>query len=416
MSNFKPSLLKGMRARTGFSLIELVVVISIIALMSAAVYSNYSAIDNRGKLLSVASKTKEDLNLAQTYSLGGKANGAGSGPKNVFTKGWGVYFNRNSNKYVVFSDLNGNGLYDYPTKLLIHGNETVAAGTFTDSSMLANVVTVDHATQVASPGRPVGTSGYWVFNGISNNLQVPYNTAYDVAAEDFAIDFWFKASSTGSQKALFYKGNGAGTQTFAIYKDATDKMNVTVYDTGGVAYTMAQISGRATIDTNWHHFALGRVGNTMAMFIDGTAYGKVWVKNLTVRTQNASIYIGSDDSKANGWDGLIDEIRFSRGNGRWIQYFNTPGAAYGNDDENFKEIKLPPGIVFERLYADTTAVNELNVYFNPTTYYLWVNGAVATDSAKIKFNNAGAENTGSTIDSPKFLKVMPSGLVKWSAN
>ncbi len=393
--------------RAGFTLIELVVVMSVIALMSVAIYANYSAIDNRGKILGVAGKIKTDLNVAQDYSLTGHIN-----QKNR-PDGWGVYFNRNLNKYIVFSDLNRNGQYDYPIKLLIHGSETVSGGVFTDSSQLASTIAVTGATQVLAAGQPPDDIGYWSFDGASDSLRVPTNSAFDPGSDSWAIDFWFKASSTGSQKALAYKGNGSGTLTFGIYKDANDKINGVVYDDLGTAYTV-QSRGAISLDT-WYHVALVRDNslNVVILFIDGLGQTK---KRITrpVRSQSVSIYIGAEDNgSSNSWNGAIDEIRFSRGTGRWIERFTRPTSFYKNDDEAFREVKLPPGLVLERLYSDSVGVDELNIFFSPTNYMMYANGAVPTTYAEIKLNNAGAENTGSSADILKSIKVLPSGSTQW---
>jgi len=395
--------------KSGFTLIELVVVISIVALMSASIYANYSAIDNRGKILSIAAKIKSDLNIAQNFSLQGQTNGQ------YRPNGWGVYFNRNLNKYIVFSDLDKSQTFDYPTKVLIHGSESVSANQFTDSSLSANLVDVQGgAIQVMGAGRPTDNTGYWQFDGTNDDLKISNNATFDVGLEEFAVDMWVNASSTGSKKAIFYRGDGMGTQSFAIYKDASDSVVSTIYDSGGSAYT---ITSTQTLTANtWYHVAVSRERNILKLFIDGKVQGSTQILTA-VRSQSQPLYVGiEDDTSSSPWNGLIDEIRFSRGNGRWFERFDPPSISYNNNDETFKEVALPPGLVFERLYIDSVAYDELSVYFSPTGYIMYANGVEPTDSAKIKINNFGAEGTNSSADAPKILKILPSGLVAWSSN
>jgi prepilin-type N-terminal cleavage/methylation domain-containing protein len=403
--------IKTMAAR-GFSLIELVLVISIIAIMSAAVYSNYSAIDNRGKILSVTSKIKDDLSLAQNFSLSGKLN------KIYRPNGWGVNFNRNLNKYTVFSDLNNSKTYDYPIKILIHGNETVSSNTFNESSNSAFAVTVVNAVQTMSAGRPTSTTGYWDFDGTTDYLTLVDNGTFDTSTNNFNIDFWFNSSSSGSQRYLFCKGNGIGTKTFEIYKDASDKLMAVVYDTSGTAYTLNGSSRSAISAGQWYHVALVRSGTTLVLYLNGAVWAKAPLPSsaTAIRATSIPVFIGSDDTGAYSWKGSIDEIRYFIGNGWRVETFTPPTVAYDKDAEILKNYRLPPGLVFERLYAEATTTNELNIYFNPTAYTAWANAAAIVDSAKIKVNNAGAEASLSSSDAPKLLKVMPSGLVKWSTN
>jgi len=393
----------------GFTLIELVVVTAIIALMSAAVFANYSTIDNRGKILAVTSAIKEDLHLAQNYALSGRVN------NHDRANGWGIDFNRNLNKYTLFSDLNKDYIYSYPTVLLIHGTETVAAGSFNESSYLAGAVTVTGATQAAYAGKPADNAGFWSFDDAGDNLSVAATTTFDFAALDFAVDMWLMASSTGSDLYLLdHVYDDFGAYSFAIHKDASGKLTADVWDTNDTKFTM--VATAALSSHTWYHLAVTRDNNMLRLFVNGVASTSTPITTALRSNGARAIKIGADASGGSVWDGLIDEVRVTRGNSRWVESFTPPAAAYLSDDEKLKEVKMPPGLAFERLYKDGLAVNELNVYFNRSAYLMLSNGAATADSAKIKINNVGAEGTYSANDSPKFLKIMPSGLVQWSAD
>ncbi len=106
--------LKTNMKKKGFSMIELIVTISVITLVTGIFIANYKSNNRRTDLIMTAQKLVADVRLAQNYSLG-LARYGGSTSTNVPLGGWGIHFDLNSygdNKYVIFADDDGDGLYD----------------------------------------------------------------------------------------------------------------------------------------------------------------------------------------------------------------------------------------------------------------------------------------------------------------
>lgn len=110
----------------GFTLIELMVSISIIAIMSGLFLTNYRSTSRTSGLKMTAQKLASDLRLAQNYSLGSKEY-KGEMP----VGGWGVHFNRVSspNSYIIFADSNGNMHYDNGESDIDQGGLTISMPT-----------------------------------------------------------------------------------------------------------------------------------------------------------------------------------------------------------------------------------------------------------------------------------------------
>lgn len=92
----------------GFTIIELLVSISIIALLSGIVLTNYKGGSLKIELGSQVDKTISDVRIAQNYSLGTREF-------NSVTPagGWGVHFSLSqSNQYIIFADINANKSFD----------------------------------------------------------------------------------------------------------------------------------------------------------------------------------------------------------------------------------------------------------------------------------------------------------------
>ncbi len=86
--------------KPAFTLVEMVVSISIIALVSALFIANYRSASKRTDLIMMSQNLVADVHLAQNNTLGlVKYNDA------VPAGGWGVHFNQTTNSYTLFADL-----------------------------------------------------------------------------------------------------------------------------------------------------------------------------------------------------------------------------------------------------------------------------------------------------------------------
>jgi len=94
----------------GFSLIELMVTISIVTLVTGIVMVKYTSFNNVVILKSQAYELALDIRAAQVYGVNAK------GVNSLFQGAYGIYFDisssGNKNHYILFNDLNGNRKYD----------------------------------------------------------------------------------------------------------------------------------------------------------------------------------------------------------------------------------------------------------------------------------------------------------------
>ena len=386
---------------TGFTLIELVVVIAVIVIVSVVVYANYNEISDRGEILGVSEKLRQNIRLAQNFSITGKAN------KSKLAQGWGVYLNRQTNQYTVFSDLDGSKTYNYPTVLLLHGSEAATGGVVKDSSFYGNNLTLNGPpTRSSNGGKPdFSDNGYWNFTG-GQYLDAGSCSPYLPVAQDFTIDLWFKISTLGSERPLINCNN-----SFDFYVDSVSNKLVFTFhrDTGGMTTTTQSIAGLSY--NTWYHAAEVRNGNYLMLFLNGQMQA---LNDITgwqmLDSGTANLYIGHRYSPSTNFDGSLDEIRITKGWANWFENFTPPTAVYGSDEEKFLDSKLPPGVVFQDLRQNGTAQNpDINLFFSPVDHYLYVNGIVA--SSTITINRGGMADTGLPGDTPRSFLVGNSGLI-----
>ncbi len=100
--------------KSGFTLIELIVSITVIAMVTGIFLANYGSANRRTDLTMTAQKLVSDIRLAQSYALG-LARYGNSGSTNVPLGGWGISFDLTSlgnDRYRIFADDNANQVYN----------------------------------------------------------------------------------------------------------------------------------------------------------------------------------------------------------------------------------------------------------------------------------------------------------------
>jgi prepilin-type N-terminal cleavage/methylation domain-containing protein len=95
----------------GFTLIEMMVSLAVIALVSVLFIANFHSANKRTDLILAAQTLVSDLHAAQNNSLGlTKYNGT------VPPGGWGISLATSSNSYTLFADVDGNMQYSTSTE------------------------------------------------------------------------------------------------------------------------------------------------------------------------------------------------------------------------------------------------------------------------------------------------------------
>lgn len=103
----------------GFTIVELMVVVSIMAIMSVIVLSNYRGYSTNAEFANASEDIVLALRQAQVYGSSSKKNVDANGasitcgtPASAFSCAYGVYFEVGKNNIIIFADTNGNGVYD----------------------------------------------------------------------------------------------------------------------------------------------------------------------------------------------------------------------------------------------------------------------------------------------------------------
>jgi len=95
-----------------FTLVEIVVVISIVLILTVLAFPNFRDASSKFALDRSAYRLAQDLRGAEEMAISSQIPPSRFG-SSLFPKGgYGLYFKKNSNSYILFADCDGDGKYD----------------------------------------------------------------------------------------------------------------------------------------------------------------------------------------------------------------------------------------------------------------------------------------------------------------
>lgn len=221
---------------------------------------------------------------------------------------------------------------DSYTKLLIHCDGADTSTTFTDESG-KTVTTVGNA-QVDTAYKVFGT-GSLLLDGSGDALTLADSDDWNFGSGDFTIDFRFKKNRNGTRESLMGQCNSSATQATVGFLLETSDINKLEFQLGVSGGNKTLSSSGTITDTNFHHLAIVRYGNTITQYIDGNADGTVSVTGVTAQNSANLLGIGQwGEYTGRNFQGWIDEVRISKGIARWTSNFTPPTSAYGQQNSS----------------------------------------------------------------------------------
>lgn len=217
--------------------------------------------------------------------------------------------------------------FDAYTKAMLHFNGTDASTTFTDA--IGKTWTAYGNAQLDTAQKKFGTAS-GLFDGSGDYITTADSTDFDVGSGDFTVDCWVRRGTEGTTQSICGQYDSVGSTTsIELFIDATNKPRGQVYSSGGAFVSVSSGSTTITVDSAWHHLALVRYGNTLTLYLNGTAQGTVDATGITVRNATVQFSVGrSGEYNGQYFNGWIDEFRFSKGIARWTANFTPPTTEY----------------------------------------------------------------------------------------
>lgn len=213
---------------------------------------------------------------------------------------------------------------DSNTKLLMHMDGNNGGTTFTDSSGTSKILTNSNVTTTTADKKFGSASADATVN--QSYIYADNHSDFQIGANaSFTFDFWVKIPSLGANtnNRIFQKGNNAG-DGFGIFVSASH-----IYFGWEDQQDLAFASNLVVGTGNWHHIAVVRNTQAMALYLDGVS--KDTGTDGNAANLAANVYFFTYQSGAGNSDrfnGYMDEFRFSNV-ARWTSGFTPETAAYG---------------------------------------------------------------------------------------
>lgn len=217
------------------------------------------------------------------------------------------------------------------TKILLHMDGANGGATFTDDAVGAasSHVWSSIGGAVTSTGL-VKLGATSLFKPQNGYIATPDNADFTLGSSDFTVDFWFNANSNAStQIPIFGQVDATGAAGNSSIYGLRNTNGVVGIGISSGSYTSLAGIGIDTRDSNWHHFALVRNGNALALYVNGSLVDSA-AFSAAVPNSSSSFAIGKagDFVFADQASAYIDEFRLSVGIARWTSNFTPPDAPY----------------------------------------------------------------------------------------
>lgn len=187
---------------------------------------------------------------------------------------------------------------------------TVAA----DSSAIGNTGTASAGVVWQSTGGKIGGAAQLGNNSV---ITVPDSSTLDNTSA-FTLSYWFKANSIVDGGGLVSKRNGlSDNNAYCTFLKTGGLLNVDInVNNDGSSYDRFTSNTVFTTGT-WYHVAVVFDGSKVAaqrasLYVNGALDKTATETSATVQDSNAPFRVGTLNSNAAYFDGLIDDVRFYR--------------------------------------------------------------------------------------------------------
>lgn len=186
-------------------------------------------------------------------------------------------------------------------------------------------------TQFGAPNQCTASSTQSKFGGFSCLSSaaahgcLANSTGFTFGTGDYTIEFWIYLSSVSTGQNLLDCRTGEPQPSPLIGVGGPGSGILQYYSNG--SNRILSSGGTVTVNT-WHAIALCRASGTSRLFFNGTQVGSNFTDSLNTTTNQ--ITIGGFNGAAGIANGFMDELRITKGVGRYTANYTPATAAFPN--------------------------------------------------------------------------------------
>ena len=191
--------------------------------------------------------------------------------------------------------------------------------TFTDEK--SKTWTASGGAQIATAQFRFGGASLRV-DGTGDYISTPDHADFDFGSGDFTVEGWLRADTTSGTGVVIAK-HASGTGPFMVYRNGT---TLELYaSSNGTTWNLVSAAALGTISTNtWYHWAICRSGTNIRAFLNGVVGSTTGVSTSALVSNSTAVTIGSWSGAALEFAGYIDDVRITKGVGRYTAAFTRP--------------------------------------------------------------------------------------------
>lgn len=252
--------------------------------------------------------------------------------------------------------------------LMLDGEGANNSTTVTDRSRYGHVLTAAGNAKLTTTTPKYGTA-CMAFDGTGDYFSIPYHDSLSFNGKEFTIEGWARLDTTVASGLCLidFRGSGSGSSSWQPFVNASTR-SIGIWS--GSATVLASASNAVPAMGTWFHWAIERSGTTTKIYINGAQVSSGTFDPLA--THSSGIRIGLNQAGTNGWNGAMDEIRFTR-RARYGGAFTAPAAA------------LP--IVGDPMYEINHTVNAAS-----GALYFWGFVSTADTYTQVRFYSSSIED------------------------
>jgi hypothetical protein len=226
---------------------------------------------------------------------------------------------------------------DSNTVFLLQSKNKHGDTTFYDTSIRRHPISFPNGAVTHSKAQTKFNNSAIYLDGTSTYMTVDNSADFDLAANNFTIDFWFLNTGTTARKCLLT----IGSSSYSSIRIETYNGNVILNASSSASSDTDLINSSVigTVSTSFSHYAVSRSGNSWHLFKDGTLNSTLTVSGTLYFTSTYKLWIGYHAS-SNVANGYLSELRISNGIARWSSTFTPPTAPYYVKNKYFDRMKV----------------------------------------------------------------------------
>jgi len=208
---------------------------------------------------------------------------------------------------------------DTNTKLLFHFNGPNGTKEIIDDGNTGHIMTQFATAQLDTSVKQFGSTSL-LLDGNSDYISTPDSPDWDVFGsntDDWTIHFWVKHNSLAGVQIYVTQDEGepAGENRWYVVIDSFGQLFFVMQDNSGTATFAPQTAIGTISDLNLHHVAAVKIGDEVAIYVDGVQESYQQVVGFTTRTFNGPLNIGRNQwGSSQHLNGNIDEVVIENSN------------------------------------------------------------------------------------------------------